>query len=129
MYSQSNIYMYICICIFYIYTWNLRNCKYSILNKPTAHYFNMTPNQTFFFNNLILKILSRHRHPGQPPLLIVHGTADTVVPFREARAMRAQANATGLSSPLSILIILLSPLSILIVSVVNVGWWCCYSLV
>jgi pimeloyl-ACP methyl ester carboxylesterase len=31
----------------------------------------------------------------QPPLLMVHGTADTVVPIREAHAMAAQAERTG----------------------------------
>ena len=35
-----------------------------------------------------------------PPLLLVHGTADTTVPFREALSMQARANATDLSNKL-----------------------------
>ena len=45
------------------------------------------------------------RHPKQPPLLIVHGTDDTIVPFREATAMLTQANATGLSPCLLLFIV------------------------
>ena len=37
---------------------------------------------------------------AQPPLLLVHGTADTTVPFREAQQMHARAEATGLRSQL-----------------------------
>jgi pimeloyl-ACP methyl ester carboxylesterase len=45
---------------------------------------------------------SQHQPPkaSQPPLLLVHGTADTTVPFREAIAMQARANATGLRNRL-----------------------------
>ena len=34
--------------------------------------------------------------PSQPPLLLVHGTADTTVPYREAVALQTRANQTGL---------------------------------
>jgi acetyl esterase/lipase len=37
-------------------------------------------------------------HPDQPPVLLVHGTADTVVPIREAYAVQARANETGLAN-------------------------------
>ena len=40
--------------------------------------------------------INHQEHPAQPPLVLVHGTADAVVPFREAAAMAARANATGL---------------------------------
>jgi len=36
----------------------------------------------------------------QPPLCLVHGTADTVVPFRNARSISARALETGLHSEL-----------------------------
>ena len=36
----------------------------------------------------------------QPPLLLVHGTADTIVPYREALQMRARAAAVGLNNTL-----------------------------
>ena len=39
-------------------------------------------------------------HPDQPPLLLVHGTADETVPIREAYAVQARANATGLPNEL-----------------------------
>ena len=38
--------------------------------------------------------------PAQPPLLMVHGTADTTVPIREAYQIQARANITGLESKL-----------------------------
>jgi len=38
--------------------------------------------------------------PKQPPLLSVHGTADTTVPIREAYQMQARAAATGLKHQL-----------------------------
>ena len=32
-------------------------------------------------------------HPGQPSLALVHGTADTTVPYREALMLQARADA------------------------------------
>ncbi|MCB0217454.1 MAG: alpha/beta hydrolase [Caldilineae bacterium] len=34
--------------------------------------------------------------PGEPPLIIIHGTADTVVPFREAEKLRDRAEAVDI---------------------------------
>lgn len=33
---------------------------------------------------------------GEPPLIIIHGTADTVVPYAEAEKLRARAQAVGI---------------------------------
>lgn len=33
---------------------------------------------------------------GEPPLIIIHGTADTVVPYAEAERLRARAQAVGI---------------------------------
>lgn len=40
------------------------------------------------------------RFPGQPPIVMVHGTYDTVVPFREALAVHARATAANISNTL-----------------------------
>jgi acetyl esterase/lipase len=48
-----------------------------------------------YTNNINPKI-----HPDQPPVLLIHGTADTTVPIREAYAVQARANATGLANKL-----------------------------
>ncbi|HLL46793.1 MAG TPA: alpha/beta hydrolase [Longimicrobiaceae bacterium] len=36
-----------------------------------------------------------HAHPGAPPFLLVHGTADDVVPVRQSRSMRDTLRAAG----------------------------------
>ena len=37
---------------------------------------------------------------GQPPIVMVHGTFDTVVPYREALAVQARATAANISNRL-----------------------------
>jgi acetyl esterase/lipase len=39
---------------------------------------------------------ARHVHPGAPPLLLVHGTADSLVPFRQSEIMRDAARQAGM---------------------------------
>jgi acetyl esterase/lipase len=41
-----------------------------------------------------------HAHPGAPPFLLVHGTADDVVPVRQSRSMRDTLRAAGVPATL-----------------------------
>ncbi len=41
-----------------------------------------------------------HLRPGQPPMLIMHGTADTVIPFAKVAAFAHQAQAAGVACTL-----------------------------
>ena len=41
-----------------------------------------------------------HAHPGAPPFLLVHGTADEVVPVRQSRSMRDSLRAAGVPATL-----------------------------